>query len=376
MKRQIETNHRIKASIILIVVLSFLIGCENKEDIIVGFSGCLTGRLSSLGIAGRNGVLLAIDQINKAQGINGHKVKLIIKDDQHDPKTALKVDQELIESGAIAVIGHMTSSMSLIVTPLFNKEHRVLLSPTSTTNDLTGKDDFFLRTALPDIGQTNHLANFVITELNIKRMIGIFDRTNQSFTEGWIQNFATAYRKSGGKLRTIISFASTDKTDYLTLSKRLLKDNPGAVAIVAGPLETALLSQHLKRLSPGLQLLSSGWAKTADLIENGGPAVEGIILPQSHNSNSKQPEFLEFKKQYTEFYGKPPNFAATGSYDATRMLFQALKKTTNPSLLKNTILNIRNFKGVQGNIRLDTYGDAIRKTFLVTVRNGQFLTLE
>jgi branched-chain amino acid transport system substrate-binding protein len=371
-----KINNRFIVTILTIVCILLLGGCEKKEDIIVGFSGCLTGRLSALGISGRDGVLLAVDQINRNQGINGRKVKLIVKDDRQDSKTALRVDRELIEKGAVAVIGHMTSSMSAEATPLFNSERRVLLSPTSTTNDLSGKDDYFLRTGLPDIAQTNQLAAYATTTLNLKKMAGIFDQTNQVFTKGWINNFAEAFQENGGELKPIISFTSAKKTNYRELSENLTRNKPEGVVIVAGSLETALFSQHLKKSFPDLLILTSGWAKTQGLIENGGPAVEGIVLPQSHNPNSTRQTYLSFKKQYQDFYGKIPDFAAAGGYDAAMMLFEALQETTDPNQLKEAILNLKDFNGLQGRIRMDSYGDAIRKTYLVTVKNGQFFTLE
>ncbi|MBW1797231.1 MAG: ABC transporter substrate-binding protein, partial [Deltaproteobacteria bacterium] len=109
--------------ILLLVSISMAVmwGCENKKPVKVGFVGGLTGRLSYLGTAGRNGVILAVEEINEAGGINGRPVELITRDDGHDPKVAVKVDRELIGEGVVAIIGHMTSSMSMAALPLINK---------------------------------------------------------------------------------------------------------------------------------------------------------------------------------------------------------------------------------------------------------------
>jgi branched-chain amino acid transport system substrate-binding protein len=78
-----------------------MIGCEKKkEPIKVGFVGGLTGRLSDLGSGGRNGVMLAVEEINNAGGISGRPVELITKDDKQDPEVAVKVDKELIDERA------------------------------------------------------------------------------------------------------------------------------------------------------------------------------------------------------------------------------------------------------------------------------------
>ena len=67
----------------------------------------------------------------------------MIKDDQHDPEVALRVDQELIDAGVVAIIGHMTSAMSVVAVPLMNRELMLMISPTTSTSRLTGIDDFF-----------------------------------------------------------------------------------------------------------------------------------------------------------------------------------------------------------------------------------------
>ncbi len=86
---------------------------NRNNTIKIGFSGCLTGHLSDLGIGGRDAVILAVKEINAKGGVNGKKIKLIIKDDKNDPAAAVKADKELVSSGCIAIIGHMTSSISI-----------------------------------------------------------------------------------------------------------------------------------------------------------------------------------------------------------------------------------------------------------------------
>ena len=81
---------------LLIVNIIFLgmitTGCKNKKPIKVGFVGCLTGRLSDLGLSGRNSAMLAIEQINKSGGIHGRQVEFLAKDNQLDP-TKLKISK-------------------------------------------------------------------------------------------------------------------------------------------------------------------------------------------------------------------------------------------------------------------------------------------
>jgi ABC-type branched-subunit amino acid transport system substrate-binding protein len=67
----------------IVILITMLVGCDRKKPIKVGFVGDLTGHVSDLGIAGGNGVILAIEEVNKAGGIHGRPIELITRDDQH-----------------------------------------------------------------------------------------------------------------------------------------------------------------------------------------------------------------------------------------------------------------------------------------------------
>ena len=184
--------------VFLMIVITTLIGCDRKKPIKIGFAGCLTGRLSDLGTAGRNGVMLAVEQINETGGINGRPVELIVKDDKQDPDVAIQVDKELIEEGVVAIIGHMTSAMSVAVVPLMNKEKMLIISPTTSTNELTGIDDYFFRIMPPNKAETDHLAHYTLNVMGLRKMVCVYDLSNLAFTEGWYRNFKSEFENRGG----------------------------------------------------------------------------------------------------------------------------------------------------------------------------------
>lgn len=376
--RWIEKKRMIrKWSMGLIVFFTFgLSACDTKKPIKIGFVGGLTGHLSLLGIGGRDGVLLAVEQINQSGGINGRPVQLIIKDDKNDAETAIMVDQELIEEKVVAIIGHMTSAMSLSAVPLINKEKMLMISPTSTTNLLTAKDDYFLRTALPDRHQTDQLVHYATKKMGIKKIAGVYDLSNQAFTEGWYLNFKSEFENQGGVISKTETYNSKKETSYLAIAKKIIESNPDGVVIVASALDTALLCQQLRKIGFELPVFSSGWAKAPDLLQNGGGSVENLILPQTHSEESTAEKYLQFKKEYEKRFGREPDFAAAGAYDAIKILFTALSQTKDSAQLKSIILKQSVFHGLQSDITIDQFGDAQRKTFLIQVKDDHFRTIE
>ena len=120
------------------------ISCSPKP-VTLGFVDGLSGAASDLGVSSRDGALLAVEQRNAHGGVKGRKIKLIVKDDQHDPSVAKNVVQELLDAGVEAIIGHGTSNTAMATVPLVTKAKVLMMSHTVTTKKLSVAGDYFFR---------------------------------------------------------------------------------------------------------------------------------------------------------------------------------------------------------------------------------------
>ena len=356
----------------LFIFIMIFAGCEKKESIKIGFVGDLTGSMSELGINGRNGVLLAVEECNASGGIEGYLIKLITKDDQHDEEQALKVDQQLIQEGVVAIIGHMTSTMSVKVLPMINKNKMLMISP--TTSKLAHLDDYFIR--LIPYDQTNsYLAKYAYHRLGLKHLTIVYDLSNIAFSQMVRDDFTKAFESIGGKIILSKAFTSGIKIDYINLVKALIDSKPEGLLIIAGALDTAMICQHIRIAGSQIPVMHNGWAGTKELVEHGGPAIEGIIFPIMYNKDSRAKSYIEFKKRYQKRFGHEPDFASVYAYEAALLLINALSESTNPEKLKDIILKQAKLDGLQGEITFDKYGDARRKTSIVKINAGSIIVL-
>ncbi|MCP4688196.1 MAG: amino acid ABC transporter substrate-binding protein, partial [Desulfobacterales bacterium] len=131
----------------------------------------------------RNGAVLAVERANRAGGVAGRPVELIIKDDKGDPGEALRVDQELIEEGAVAILGHYLSTLAVEVVPLMNEKNVLMINATGGTDELTGIDDNFIRLTPPVDQQALSLANLSRRRLRLETMAVVYDLSNPKYTE-------------------------------------------------------------------------------------------------------------------------------------------------------------------------------------------------
>ncbi len=175
--------------------------CEQKkEPIFIGYVGGLTGRVAGLGITGRDGVLLATEEVNKAGGINGHKVVVSVKDDRQDGATAKKVVKELLAENVVAIVGHMTSSMTAATLPIVNDANKVLISPTSKSDYFSGIDDYLFRVTPSISYNAEKIAAMAFNEMRLRNFAVIYDSNNRAFTESWLKQFRQPYEALGGKI--------------------------------------------------------------------------------------------------------------------------------------------------------------------------------
>ncbi|MBU2547010.1 MAG: ABC transporter substrate-binding protein [Proteobacteria bacterium] len=358
------------------LLIGLAIGCDSHKPIKVGFVGGLTGRLSDLGIAGRNGVILAVDEINQTGGIHGRRVELIAKDDRQDPRAAVKADRELIEAGVAAIIGHMTSSMSVAAVPLINQARMVMISPTTSTDKLSGRDDYFFRVTQPNRFQAEQLASLAGSRMHLSRIAAICDLSNRPYSENMVRHFQAELKGHGGQLVTTVTFTSGPRVSFPQLAQQALTDKPDGLFILAGALDAALICQHVRLIAPQIPIFSSAWAMTDDFIQHGGPAVEGVLFSQSTGQEVKTPQNLAFNKRFADRFGHPPNFAARLGYESARVLFQALAVDDDPARLRETIVRLGRIESVGGPITFDRFGDPKRGRAIMTVRQGKFEVVE
>jgi branched-chain amino acid transport system substrate-binding protein len=365
------------AAILVIATLAIggYVWCANaaKKPIRIGFIGGLSGRIADLGGHGRDGALLAIEEQNDKGGINGRPVIFIAKDDGQDPKTAAKVMRELIQEEVVAIIGPMTSSMAEVCVPIANKNRLLMVSPTVSTTDLTGKDDYFYR-VYPHCAQSSRqLARHVYEKMNLKRTCAIYDVTNRAHTESAFREFRGEFESLGGVISGTETFTSGPDITFMEIAKRIAAQKPDCIYILANAVDSAMLCQQLSKLKLKTQIVSTDWSATDDIIQLGGKTVEGLFFIHTVDRACKIPRYAEFRKAYKGRFTHEPGFASIHGYDAARILLRALAEKDEPAKLKATIQRLKKFEGVQSAISFDEYGDVIRKHFPSQIKNGRFV---
>lgn len=353
-----------------------LAACNRKQPLRIGFFATLSGRGADLGIAGRNGAMLAIEQANAAGGVQGRTLDLLVRDATPDNEVARQVFSDLLRQEVVAVLGPMTSVNAMLVVPQADAAQIPLLSPTATTTDLTGLDDFFFRVISDVTTYAVRNAHFHAQRLGYRRAAVIYDTANRSYSESWFGAFRTEFANWGGQMVAERTFSTEAEGAFSPLVEELLAAKPDFILVIANAVDAAQICQQIRKAAPKMAIAMAEWGSTERFIELAGSAAEEVVLAQFLNREDDSPVFQAFLQAYRQRFGQEPGFAGLAGYDAALMLLKALEQQRPGQALKATLLAAGPYQGVQQSFRFDRFGDSDRATYLSVIRQGRYLTLE
>jgi branched-chain amino acid transport system substrate-binding protein len=357
----------------ILISCLLLASCGPAEPLRLGFLGGISGRFADLGATGRNGALLAVEQRNQNGGIRGRPVELIARDDEQDNTKGLQGLHDLVEMGAIGIVGPMTSSIAVAIAGEAERARVVLMSPTSVTNALTGRDDYFFRVVSPVTRYARQSAEYHRMRAGFRTAAIIYDVSNLDYTKNWAEEYRTAFEKSGGRLMNMVEFDTSKPKRYNGIADAALAGKPEIVILISNAVDAALIASVLKQKNPSINLGGSAWASTERLIELGGRAVEGMLVEQFFNRLDTSTRYVAFHEAFLKRFGTEPGFAGLTAFDAANVLLDAMELRPDRSGIKSTLLARKTFDGAQGTITFDATGDALRESYISKITNGRFL---
>lgn len=369
-------NGLLGTCVIIMMICLLVLACD-KRSIQIGFAGPLSGPYADLGVHGRNGAQLALEKINAAGGVAGRVLELVVRDDKGTIHGAVQAAEELIQARVTAIIGHMTSAQSVAALPVAQEAGMVLLSPTTSTPELSGIKDVFFRVQPSTDTAAEALAEYAIRDMGLTRLASVWDLDNLAYSRAFHQHFQQTFAAYGGTLLSELTVSSSSSPDWLVVAKDLTEIAPEAVLFILSARDAAALVQALHALGQFMTVFSSGWAMTEELFSAGGRTVERIIFAGQTFHDEPSPALRAFEERYQRRFGHWPSFAARYAYDAMHVLALALEQTRGRREgLPEALTTIRDYPGLDWPISIDPFGDTVSPIFITMVRDGQFTLLK
>ena len=354
-----------------------LSACSQKpaEPIRIGFIGGLTSANSDNGQSGLNALTLAVEQFNRAGGVNGRLVEVVSRDDAQNADTAARSSRELVEAKVEAVIGPFTSSMAGVIVPITGEAGIFQVSPTITAMQFYGQDDNLFRINRTTRDNAQDYARFMVGR-GQQRFAIAYDLRNRKFTESWLSEFREAAKANGAAVVTEVPYESSESTDFGAVVRQMLAQPTDSLFFISGALDVARLAKAAREQAPQLPIGASEWAATEQLIELGGSVVDGLLIVQNYDRDDTSPRFKEFSDAYFKRFQRNPGYSSVSTYDAATVVLTALKDRKDGETLKQAALRSGPYPGLQQEMVFDANGDTVRKVYFTEIRDGRYRRVE
>ncbi len=360
-------------SCVLILSLIGQVACTKKSDeIVIGSYDSLTGGDATFGLSTNKGVRMAFDEANAAGGIKGKKLSLVTFDDQgKNEEAAAAVTRLIAQNNVLAIIGGVASSRTKAAAPIAQSNKVPLISPASTNPDVTKVGDYIFRVCFIDPFQGFVGAKFARENLKVKKAAILRDVKND-YSVGLADVFAEEFKKMGGEIVNDISYQSGD-IDFKAQLTQIRSKNPEVIYVPGYYTEVGLIALQARQLGIKAPMLGGDGWDSDRLSEIGKDAINGNYYSNHYTAESTDPIVTEFIKKFKAKYNENPDAFAALSYDAARILLQAIERAPEltSKAIREELARTKDFVGVTGKISMNENRDAIKSAVIVQVNGNQ-----
>lgn len=324
----------------------------------------------------REGIEMAVDEINTAGGILDRQIRIIKRDDEGSEGKAVIIAQEYAKNpDLVAVIGHYPLSDAMSVSVFYQYYGILLLSTIATNPRLTREGFSFIFRMVPDdMLYGNKLARFCLKQ----RYKGVLVY-QQVVAAGrdLADPFVIAAVDMG------VTILHRQRYDSFTTSedfrKLLLRSNQrfqfDALFISGRFSQCVTFIDTARELGIKKPIIGGVVLERADFLKMIASKTGNIFMPTTFDPNSTEKRVRRFVEAFKRRYGKIPDVLAAQVYDAVYTLAYAIKQagSTAPPKMAEALHSAKGLEGLAGPISFDAQGNRLGTNIVIkVVKDGRF----
>lgn len=352
-------------------------GCGEPQPVILGALVPDTGPAKTYGRSVRQGIELAVEEVNKAGGVKGGaQLQLEFRDTQTDPAAAAAALNELADLGAPVVIGPVASNVALGLTDIAERRKVVLVSPAASNPRLSKEGgQWFFRVYPSDVVEGARLADLTAQQTWARVGIVASDTPHgQDIADIFTQRYEAGVREV--VFRHDISGLTDEVTEAILADIR--KTKPNALFVAAYQDLFADVLEAVDTLDERPAVIGTS-AVTIQVIDMAGEAADGIIFPQLYCGRCTDEEHIvEFADAYEQKFGEEADTYAAHAYDAVKVVAEAMKLVTVISAndMLGELTRIK-YDGVTGDINFNvTNHDVVKTPSIYAIVDGEIVKFD
>ena len=357
----------------LLALQSAALHANEGAPIKIGEIASLTGKEAAFGQSSHKGTLLAIEELNAADGVLGRQLKLITEDNQTKAGESATAARKLISRDkVVALLGEVASSRSLEMAPIAQSSKIPMVSPASTNPKVTAVGTYVFRVCFIDPFQGTVMAKFVREDLGLRR-VAVLTSVSSAYSVGLSKFFKERFLSEGGEIAIEQKYSEGDK-DFRSQLTAIKATGVGGIFIPGYYSEAALIAKQARELGITAALFGGDGWEAPQLMQIGGAALEGCYYSTHYSPEDTSPAVQNFIKNYkARFNDEMPDAMAALGYDSALVLADAIKRagSTEPDALRGALAATSNFMGVTGNTTIDADRNAAKPAVVVAIKYGR-----
>src|SRR5579872_3283337 len=343
---------------------------QGASTIKIGMCVPVTGPAAEQGLWAQNGAKLALAAVNKAGGVLGKQVELVIEDDQTtNPGIVLAFSKLAAQSDIVGFLGSIRSTQVHAMAPDVLKLGKpVMIGGTDPALTHMGNQWLF-RFRPNDSYSGSVIADYGVNTLGKKKW-AIVHSTDAFGTAGG-KALADALGKIGATVALDQGYAnqSQDFTPVVLAVKQSGADVLGTYFTFENDL--GIFSRQLRQLGVNIPWVGSPSVVAVSSIKLAGPALYGTYGVADYAEQSSEAS-KNFGKSYRDVAKVAPDNQSSWTYDAVTVMSAAINKagSTEPAKIREAILATRKFPGAEGEYNFDQNGDGLHGYNIVKNEKG------
>ncbi len=328
-----------------------------------------TGGAAAYGASIRSGIALAFAEAT-ASGRAPRGLEVVYRDSGSDPARAVAAAEGLYESGALAVIGGVTSGEAKVMLPVAERFRRVLLSPSASAPELTRISPFFFRVFPSDELEGVEAAEFLALARRC-RTVALLQEDNP-YTRGLLPVFARELTTQGARL---VDSLRLDEAGWQAALRRLT-DAHGPDGVYLCGYGDAILAglRALRGMGYRGTICTTSAIGASSILRRAGVLAEGVFFPLAGlDLNAPGGPASAFVEHYRAAYGRRPDIYAAHGYDAALAVVAALRGLATPSgaALQARLRSLTQVEGATGPIAFDDEGNIRQRPRIHCIVGGK-----
>jgi branched-chain amino acid transport system substrate-binding protein len=334
----------------------------------------LSGPGATSGTNFRNGVEMAIKEINAAGGILGKKIEATTADTQSNPGVAKGLTQKAVDDDVFAIFGPVFSGSIMVSMAESRKAEIPNFTGGEAASITLQGNPYIFRTSFGQAQSFPKLGRYIADTTKIKTLAVIY--VNNDFGKGGLENIKKALAGTNTKIVSEISTES-GQVDFSSAVLKAKQSGADGLFSYSNEEESARILRELRKQGWTKPIIGETVLTSQKVIELAGDAANGAVGHVGLTVDAPNPEVLKFKAKYYQEYKFISDHNGIKGYTGVYILKAAIEKVGKldrkavAQAMKGLVVSAKKNPGVIMDVAFDQNGDMDRESYLVEVKNGK-----